>query len=85
MPPQRMTQSPDPAKSPGSVTIHYDTDGCHFPIHLIVYIDPGVRKEVWIEDVEQASFPVTIPEGSSGGQIIDLSDQSVMFTIAIAP
>lgn len=83
--PQRMSQSPEPAKAPGQVTIHYDTTGCTFPIHLVVYIDPGIRKEVWIEDVEHASFPVTLPENATGGQIIDLSDQSLMFTIIIEP
>lgn len=40
---------------------------------------------MWIEDVESAHFSVTLPDGATGGQIIDLSDQSLMFTIAVEP
>ena len=83
---QRMSQLPDPAKAGGSVDIYYDTSGCTFPLHLIVYGEPcGSRQEFPIEHTTYLPLTIALPEGCTGGQVVDSSSQSDTYAIAITP
>lgn len=82
---QRMSQQPDPAQSPGRVTITYDITDCTLPITVVVDGRPcGSKTPYFITSVENASFDVEIPEGCEGGLAIDETGQSLDFAISIA-
>lgn len=83
---QRMSQTPDPAKQPGTVTIHYNTDGVKFPFDIDVQGTPcGSGQTFPINKASDLPIELTLPAGCTGGTIEDKSGQSDLFAISIDP
>lgn len=83
---QRMSQDPDPAAHPPSVTrITYDVTNASLPVELKITLDTG---ETWWHTVTAAKsshFNVNLPERCGGGVIQDMTGQSDDFAISVTP
>lgn len=86
-PPQRMSQNPDPFRTPpGAGTVTYDVTGATLPLELVLRGAPcGTKQTIVITGVEDATFPVDYPAGCTGAIIEDQSGQSMDFALSIQP
>lgn len=83
---QRMSQDPDPAKQPGSVTIHYNLEGVKLPLYLDVRGTPcGSGQTFPINKASDIPITIHLPAGCTGGTVEDTSGQSDLFAISINP
>lgn len=83
---QRITLNPDPPVQGQSVTICYDFDGAGVDATRIrVTFGPGEDAVTYALEVEDNCITITVPDGSTSIEVVDLEGSSPTRTAPVSP